>query len=257
MSDRKFCGVVLTALLLTACAGNQPGQGKTRAVAAAKVNTQLGIEYLRSGNYELSRTRLEKAIRQAPDYPGAHDAIAVLYEQVGEMKLAEKHYLKSLKLDADNASFRNNYGRFLCKMRRYEAAEDAFKRAADNAFYRTPWIPLTNAGICMTGIPDNVRAGKYFRLALQKQPEYAPALMQMGKLSFARDNYLSTRAYLQRYQQVAKHTAESLWLAVRTEYALRDHQAWGNYAIMLKIDFPNSEQFVLLQEWEHERRSGN
>jgi len=81
--------------------------------------------------------------------------------------------------------------------------------------------------------------------------------MSMGSINYARGNYLSARAYLQRYEAVAEHTAESLWLAIRTEYALRDHQAWGNYALMLRNSFPDSEQYMLLQEWENERRSGN
>ena len=115
----------------------------------------------------------------------------------------------------------------------------------------------TNAGVCLMMVPDNKRAEEYFRLALKKQSEYAPALLQMGMISFTTGNYLSTRAYLQRYQSVADPTAESLWLAVRTEFALKDHQAWGNYALTLKNQFPDSEQYLLLQEWENERRSGN
>ena len=243
--------------MLTACAGNQPGPGEVRSLAAAEANTRLGIEYLRRGEYESSRRRLEKALRQAPDYSGVHDAIAVLYEQVGLMKLAEKHYLKGLKLNPENASAQNNYGLFLCNAGRNAEAESSFRQAANHAFYPTPWVPLTNAGVCMLRVPDKDKAEEYLRLALKKQPEYAPALLQMGKINFADGNYLGTRGYLQRYQQVVEHTAESLWLAVRTEYALKDHRAWGNYALILKNVYPDSEQYVLLQEWENERRSGN
>ena len=248
---------ILSATLLIACAGAPSTPDDVRALRAAEVNTRLGIQYLRSGEYDMSRKRLEKAIHLAPGYAGAHDAIAVLYERVGERTLAEKHYLKSLRLDPDNASSRNNYGQFLCQSKRYSEAEDAFMQAANNPFYRTPWVPLTNAGICYMGVPDNEQAEKYLRQALQQQPEYAPALLKMGMLSFAAGNYLATRAYMQRFQQVADHTPESLWLAVRAEFALKDHQAWGNYAFQLKNKFPDSEQTLLLQEWENERRSGN
>ena len=139
----------------------------------------------------------------------------------------------------------------------FDEAEAAFRRASENPYYRTPWVPQTNAGICLMSVPDNKRAADYFKQALKNQPKYAPALLNMGKISFTSGNFLSARAYLQRFQEVSEHSAESLWLAIRTEYALKDHQAWGNYALKLRNDFPNSEQYLLLQEWENERRQEN
>lgn len=248
---------IMSATLLIACAGSPSTPDDAHALRAAEVNTRLGIQYLRTGEYDMSRKRLEKAIRQAPGYAGAHDAIAVLYERVGERELAEKHYLKGLRLDPDNASSHNNYGQFLCQSKRFDEAEHEFELAANNPFYRSPWVPLTNAGTCYFSVPDIEKAEKYLRLALKQQPEYAPALLKMGMVSFAAGNYLATRAYVQRYQQVADHSAESLWLAIRAEFELKDHQAWGNYALQLKNGFPDSEQTLLLQEWENERRSGN
>ena len=257
MSSKRSVVSLVLMLALTACATGPKGPTDAQALTAAKANTQLGIEYLRSGEMDMSRKRLEKAILLAPDYAGAHDAIAVLYEKVGERELAEKHYRKSIRLEPDNAGSQNNYGQFLCKAERYDEAEEIFNRAAKNPFYRKPWVPLTNAGVCLLGVPDEKRAEDYFRQALQSQPQYAPALMNMAGISHARGNYLSARAYVQRYEAVAEHTAQSLWLAIRTEYALKDHQAWGNYALTLKNSFPDSEQAMLLQEWENERRSGN
>jgi type IV pilus assembly protein PilF len=79
----------------------------------------------------------------------------------------------------------------------------------------------------------------------------------MAELSFTAQDYLTTRAWLQRFQEAGEQTPQSLWLGVRSEYALRDNQASGNYALQLRSRFPDSEQARLLQEWEYERRSGN
>ncbi|MDX1697337.1 MAG: type IV pilus biogenesis/stability protein PilW [Thiohalobacterales bacterium] len=256
MFPRRIAFFLVTAWLLGGCAGAPSTPDKSRTLDAAKANTQLGIEYMRAGEFEKSRDRLEKALSLAPDYPGAHNAIAVLYEQVGETASAEKHYRKSLRLDPENATSHNNYGQFLCKSGRFDDAVKEFMVAAEKPFYSTPWVPYTNAGICMLSVPDRARAEEYFRTALQANTEYAPALLQMAQLSFDDGKYLGTRAYLQRYQEVARHTAETLWLGVRAEYALDDHEAWGSYALMLKVDFPDSEQTLLLQEWENERRAG-
>jgi type IV pilus assembly protein PilF len=257
MFNRHLLISLPLTLMLAACASTQSQPDRERSLLAAETNTKLGIRYLQNGDLEKARSRLEKAIEQAPDYAVAHDAIAVLYDQVGETSKAEKHYRESVRLDPKNGNALNNYGQFLCKAKRFSEAEDTFRRAIENPFYRSPWVPQTNAGICMMQVPDYASAEAYLRQALTAQPLYAPALLNMGELSFTTGKYLNARAYLQRYQQVTQHTPETLWLGVRTEYALKDHAAWGKYALQLKNDFPDSAQYLLLQEWENERRSGN
>jgi type IV pilus assembly protein PilF len=252
--------VVLLVASFTGCAtvgedGRVIDQDKKNA-DIARANAMLGIEYLRAGNYEKSREKLDKALAADPDSSEANDAIAVLYEKVGEPDLAEKHYKKSLSLNPDNPRGHNNYGQFLCSHGRQKEAEKQFLIAANEPFYTTPALALTNAGMCAAGIPDEETAEKYFRQALQMDPQYPPALLQMAILNYSRSNYLNARAYLQRYQESGQDTAESLWLGIRTEYALDDNQAWGNYALRLRNNFPDSPQAAELQKWEYERRTG-
>ena len=250
---------VIIVLLLSACASVEVEEGVNPRInneVAAEANTQLGIAYLRDGNYEMARLKLEKALKLQPDSPEAHEAIAILFERVGETAKAERHYKKTLKIKPDYARGHNNYGQFLCTQGRYKEAEKEFLLAANNPFYSIPSLPLTNAGLCAKRIPDLVKAEEYFRQALARDPAFAPALLQLGLISYSQANYMSVRGYMQRYQEVAAHTPESLWLAIRTEYALKDHQAWGNYAVMLRNNFPDSDEVRNLEEWENERRSG-
>jgi len=256
----QHLSVVLLVALFTGCAtigeDGRPIDQEKKKADIAHANTMLGIEYLRKGNYEMSREKLDRALAADPGNAEANDAIAVLYEQVGEPDKAERHYKKSLSLNPDNPRGHNNYGQFLCAHERYKEAEKQFLIAANEPFYPTPALALTNAGLCALRIPDEEMAEKYFRQALEMDPRYPPALLQMATLSYSRSNYLSARAYLQRYQESGQDTPESLWLGIRTEYALADNQAWGNYALTLRNNFPNSPQAAELQKWEYERRSG-
>jgi type IV pilus assembly protein PilF len=256
MNARMLALCLLLPVLLAGCATTKVEDEKKKTEAVARANTQLGVEYLRKGEYETSLKKLNKALEIDPNYSDAHDVIAVLYERVGQLDLAEKHYKRGLRLNPDNAGSHNNYGRFLCNIKRYEEAEKEFLVAANNAFYVSPELPLLNAGLCMEALPNMEKAEMYYRQSLEKNPSFGPALLQMARLSFERANYLSARAYLQRYQQSSPHTPESLWLGVRTEYALKDHKAWGHYALQLKNNFPDSRQTALLMEWENEHRSG-
>ena len=257
MKFGKLIAGVMAVSVLTACSSSpEVREVKKDANVAAKANTELGVEYLREGNYELSKTKLTKALELEPNYAPAHDAIAVLYEKVGENQLAEKHYKKALRLKPDSARGHNNYGRFLCFQDRYKEATAQFMKATENSFYPTPEVPLTNAGLCAARIPDLATAEDYYRQALQKNAGFAPALLQMSIVRYQEGNYLGARAYLERLQEVARHNPKSLWLAVRTEYALNDHEAWGAYSMILKNNYPDSDETAQLLEWENERRSG-
>jgi type IV pilus assembly protein PilF len=257
MKFGKLMACVIAVSVLTACSSSpEVREVQKDASVAAKANTELGVEYLREGNYELSKTKLQKALDLEPNYAPAHDAIAVLYARVGETKLAEKHYKKALRLNPDSARGHNNYGQFLCFQDRHKEATAQFMKAVDNAFYPTPEVPLTNAGLCAARIPDLVTAEDYYRQALQRNPNFATALLQMSIVRYQESDYLGARAYLERLQEVASHNPKSLWLAVRTEFALNDHEAWGAYSMILKNNFPDSDETAQLLEWENERRSG-
>jgi type IV pilus assembly protein PilF len=261
MKGLQYLPLVLLVALFSGCAtvgedGRVIDQEKKKE-EASHANTMLGIEYMRVGNYEMSREKLDKALAADPDNTEALDAMAVLYEKVGEPVMAEKYYKKSLRLSPDNPRGHNNYGQFLCMQGRYKDAEEEFLRAANDPFYQTPALALTNIGLCALRMPDEEMAEKYFRQALEWDSRYPPALLQMASLNYSRSNYLSARGYLQRYRESARQTPESLWLGIRTEYALGDHQAWGNYAVTLRNNFPDSPQAAELQKWEYEHRSGN
>jgi type IV pilus assembly protein PilF len=257
MNYMKLPAVLITVLLLAGCAGTSVEDSAEKRAMAARANTQLGIEYLRQGKNDLARQRLEKALELEPTYAEAHGIMALLYEQVGQLEQAEEHFRRSLRLDPDNAGVHNNYGQFLCNRKQFDKAEEQFKAAAAQPFYATPYLPLLNAGVCMASVPDVARAEQYYRAALEKRPDFGLALLKMAELNFQQQNYLSARAYLQRLHHAGTYTPESLWLGVRTEYALGDHQAWGNYALTLRSKFPGSKEATLLVEWENERLSGN
>jgi type IV pilus assembly protein PilF len=91
-------------------------------------------------------------------------------------------------------------------------------------------------------------AEQFFRKALDVNPALPSALLQMSRLSFDQKKYLPARGYLQRYIAVAPHTAESLWLGVRIENQLGDYNAVSSFALLLRNQFPGSNEARQLLE---------
>ncbi len=251
MRSKIVVGLVTTVLLLGACTSNKSRFAEQEKGDPAKVNTQLAIEYMREGMYEASMEKFKKALKQNPNLQVAHTSLAILYERLGENKLAEKHYRKAYNLNRKDSLTLNNYGQFLCRDGRLKEADKMFATAVKDPLYRYPETVYTNAGICAHMRPDPVLADTYFRKALQANPKYPPALREMVKSSFAEEKYLATRAYLTRLQDVTRLTPEYLWIGVRAENALGDQNAVSSYALVLKNQYPDSDETQALIKWEH------
>ncbi len=67
-----------------------------------------------------------------------------------------------------------------------------------------------------------------------------------------RQNYLKARAFMQRYEAIIQHTAETLLLAYKIEIASNNVPAANTYKLMLENNYPDSDQTA-----EVRRLSGN
>lgn len=208
--------------------------------SAADIYVRLAGEYLKEGNPQAALTNAKKAVEKDPHSSNAHMILAVVYENLGETGLAEKHFKRSLRKDSKNSYALNAYGSMLCGDGKYAEAMQYFDRAVENPLYETPWVALTNAGICARSDGDLVLAETYLRRALEMNGRFNPALLQMARVSFENQRYLQTRAYLERYE--GRPTAESLWLGVKSERQLGDFDQARSYELLLRDRFPDSRQ---------------
>ncbi|MCZ6804728.1 MAG: type IV pilus biogenesis/stability protein PilW [Proteobacteria bacterium] len=243
----------MTIITLTACNPVvKPSDQKIRTSQitneVAATNLNLGIAYLKEGNYNNALDKLEKARKADPNYSPTYNVLGLLYQQLGDLNKAEKFFKKALRLNSNDSSTLNNYGTFLCQQDRLEEAEKTFLRAAENPLYETPEIALTNAGLCLSNNQNKDDAEKYFRRVLQLNPRVPQALIKICERRFNTQNYLSARAYIQRYQEIARHTAKSLWFGIQIERELGDKDAVSSYVLLLKNSFPDTEEAMKLHE---------
>ncbi len=209
-------------------------------------NVQLGIEYMNRGDLGVALEKLKKALVQSPEFALAHNTTAALYEKMGESELAKQHYERSIRLDSNDPKLRNNYGQFLCQHGSELEGIRQLDIAAKNPLYKTPYLPLTNAGRCALWIDQGTMAEDYFLQALEKNPKWVPALSGMIQVSLNQSKYLQGKDYIQRYTALAKHSPATLWAGYQIEKNMGDKEASANYAVRLKSRFPNSKETRLL-----------
>lgn len=235
--------VMVLVSLLSAC--QQSGtvkQAQTDRVKLAEVNTELGIQYMQRGEYEIAMQKFDKAIDADPSYADAYNAYGLLHSTLGQFDDAERSFQNALRLDSGDSATLNNYGQFLCKRKRYAEGQVQFLKAVENPLYKYPAVAFSNAGTCAMAAGDLEAAETHFRAALERDPRLPQALMQMIDLSFRQARHLPARGYLQRYLEVGRHTARTLWLGIQIERALGDKNAVSSYGLQLEKNFPDANE---------------
>lgn len=228
-------------ILISGCVSSKP-DSQVSEKDAARFNTQLGVSYFQRGDLEGARDKLERAVQQDPTFAPAHASLGLLYERVGDNRRAGEHLRRAARLEPDDPNILNSLGGFLCRQGDRREGIRYFETAAGNAFYRTPEIALTNAGVCARGIPDDELAENFLRAALDRNRNSAEALVQLADLSLDTGRPLQARAFLQRYEAVAPMTPYTLELAMNIERAAGDHRASEAYAERLRREFPDSRE---------------
>lgn len=218
---------------------------------AADQNYQLGARYFNIGNYELARDRLERAIEFDSRLVDAHNLLALTMVQLGNDRLAIESFNTAVRLAPNNPNVRNAYAVYLCQKEEYDEAIVQFERAIGIIENEETYLPMTNAGVCVSKKPDLELAEKYFRDALTVRPTHGEALIQMAALQHRNENSFRARAFLERYLSANPPSPSVLYLAVQIETNDGDDRAATDYTNQLIREFPESaEARLLLQQGE-------
>ena len=241
--------ILFLALLLGACAGSE----RDFKDNVAEANFKLGVGYMQSGNFQVATEKLTKALQYNDDYPEAHNALAVLYEEIREYGPAETHYKRAIDSKPDYTLAKLNYARFLCMREPIRTAEgeSAFEKiAADPASAGASAADAyAGLGLCARQRNDPAQAETWLRKALELDPNNTSALYALAELSQTQNKTLQGRAFLQRYHARTRPTAQSLWLGVAIEQASDgDSQLRREYGVLLLSQFPNSDEARRLKQ---------
>jgi len=233
---RKIPVVLCAVLVVAACATTEEKKEKTDTYL------QLGVRYMNMNRLEIAKENLEKALHNDPNNVQVHNALAFLFEKIEKIPEAKAQYETSMKLAPEDLGVLNNYGRFLCEHNDVKQGMELLTKAIANLLNERPWMALTNAGLCQVKEGQKSRAKAYFKQALMMNATYAPALLEMQKISYQNREYWPAKAFLQRYLEAAQHTSESLWYGMQTERALGNNGLAQEYKNLLLENFPLSNE---------------
>jgi type IV pilus biogenesis/stability protein PilW len=212
--------LLFAVLLFSACVttGVSP-QDKKKAAAAIN----LGEAYMGGGNYTAALGELLKAEKLNPDDPILHNDLGLVYMAKEKVGLAVVHFEKAVQLKPDYSLAKNNLGSAYLVQQAWDKAITVLEEVTGDMLYATPHFPLANLGWAYYNKQDYDKARQYLKEALELQPEFFVAQLNLGR------TYLATgqlHAALSMFESAARLNPKDPALLLELGRAYR---LLGNY----------------------------
>jgi len=217
---------------------------------AGKTRMSLGLEYIKLGDMVNAKFNLEKAEEHLPENTEVLSAIAYFYEQVKNIGRAEDYYERAIEADALSGDTYNNYGTFLCRQKEYERADEMFNRATELANYISLANSFENAGICAKESGDFKKAIAYLEQAIAYDTLRPLSLLTMAQVQLELKDYVQTRLYLSKFNDIAKANEAMLYTWAKLEYEEGHVDSYERVAVKLNELFPNSTYNSILKKFD-------
>ena len=200
------------------------------------------VQYMNAGRLDVALASVKKALELNPESADAFTVAGLIYNKNNQTEFAERYFKRALSFDPNNSSAQTNYASFLCKHDKPLEAEKIYLAAAKNKNNSQPDIALTNAGLCVLGIPDKVKATHYFSAALKINPKLPAPWYQLAKIQYGNYSYENAYRLLQEYEKVAQPTPKTLLLGAEILDANGKADQADRYKLLLVQKFPNSKE---------------
>lgn len=247
---KRFVVLLSMLIVLGACTTETTIAPENRKLAS-ELNAQLGLGYLKQGEFERADKKLDKAIEFNPDNADAHHFKAEIYRRMGDYEKAEEQYKIALDLAPKDPNILNNYGVYLCDRGEYKKAIEHFQAILADAFYTEKASAYENIGLCELRQGKVGAAEQAFNQALVIDNKMAYSLLNLAQMRFDAGNKHDAYEYYTRYLQVApQQTPESLWLGILLEHDRGAKNTVSSYKVLLKGKYPDSKQAKLLKKLE-------
>lgn len=248
MTPLRLALASVLAVLLAACAAPpqqdlRTASDMTDADRRARLRMELAAGYFSRGQAETALDEVKQALAARPDMAEAYSLRGLIYDSLGEPRLAEESFQRALQIDARSGDTMHNYGWFLCQAQRWPESAAMFDRAVAQPQYRNVPRTLLAKGICEARAGRMADAERTLSRAYELDPSNPAAAFTLGDVLYALGEFERARFYLRRLNADAgQSNAQTLWLAARIEHKLGNAPGVRMLGEQLKQRFPQSTE---------------
>jgi type IV pilus assembly protein PilF len=244
---RLLLAIVIPVFIYGCVTTTTATQEKWAPEQRAEAHVELGMNYLRKGQFETAESEFDTAITIYPKSDTAYHGKALLSSQIGDNAEATKFFARAVSLNPGNFKAANDNGIHLCQQNQIAKGIKQLKRVEADVTNDQVLATQLGLGVCNFRDKQYEKAETYFRLVLIQSPSLPQALLPMAEIYFERKDYLHSRGFLERFFGSGSISERSLYLATMVEIELNDELRANQYRRELNRRFPLSEFNIKLE----------
>jgi len=238
-------------------AANPNGDSKDRITQSdepdsskrARVRMELASAYFSRGQLPTALDEVKRAIQADPQHGAAYNLRGLIYAGMGDEKLAEESFRRALQINPQDADVMQNFGWYLCQLKRFPEANAMFRQAlAVPQYANTPRTLLTQ-GVCHARAGQWNEAEQSLLRSFELDSANPATAVNLTEVLLRRGDFERARFYIRRVNaQPDVANAQTLWLAARIEHRLGNRQGEQEFGSQLRNRFPTSREATAFDE---------
>lgn len=219
----------------------------TDARRRAIIRLQLAVSYMERDQLEIALDEAKRAVAADPGYSAAYNVRGLIYNQLGDKKMAEESFRRAVATNARDGDAQHNLAFALCEQGHYAQAQQFFEAALANPLYRNKERTQVAQAVCESRA-GNIATAETLLLSAYEDGSRSPVVANaLANIYYQQQNYRRAALYASQANARGHGTAASLWLAMKIEKQLGNNSTVQRYARQLREDFPDSRELRLYE----------
>ena len=213
----------------------------------ARIRLELAVSYLGLGQTKVALDEVKQSLVADPTYADAYNVRGLVYMRLNDFAQADESFQRALALHPGDVDALHNRGWLLCQQQKYAEADQLFVRVLADPTYPARSKTLMAQGLCQSRAGNNVLAETTLLSAYEIDAGNPVVAYNIGLLLFQRGDFKRAQFYVRRLNNSERANAESLWLGIKIERALKDPVAVRQLGDQLRRRFPDSREHSAFQ----------
>jgi type IV pilus assembly protein PilF len=169
--------------------------------ATAQIDYDVAVAAMNRGDMRAALRDLLAATELDPTMAEVHNALGLVYHDLGKPDDALTHYQKAVKLRPDFSDAHNSFGTLLTDLGRYDEAIEQFKIALSDILYATPFLAEGNMGWAYYRKGDVENALKHLGNAVATSPTFCRGYTWLARIALDRNQPEQALAQVKRFEK--------------------------------------------------------
>ncbi|MFC4789146.1 MULTISPECIES: type IV pilus biogenesis/stability protein PilW [Giesbergeria] len=220
---------------------SEEGEARRRA----RIRLELAANYFEAGQTSVALDEVKQALVTDPGYADAYNLLGLIYMRLNEYAQADTSFQRALDLRPTDPNLLHNRAWLLCSQKKYPQANDIFMQVLAHPTYAARSKTLMAQGLCHARAGDEVAAEQALMRSYELDAGNPVVAYHLSSLLLRRNELVRAQFYIRRLNNSEMSNAETLWLGIKVERALRNVVAMQQLADQLRKRFPDSSELAL------------